>query len=111
MAWSNPILQAVFWSVLTVAFFVIGKRLHRFLGRWWSSPLVLTPLVLIALALSLHESYHAFVVQGAQIVAAEGELLVFGADAPVRLGLVAGGDVIDQLGLTDDGLAARFGRG
>jgi len=61
VVWSNPILQAVFWSVLTIAFFQIGKRLHRGLGRWWSSPLVTTPLALIALALSLHETYGEYI--------------------------------------------------
>ena len=76
MAWSNPILQAVFWSVLTVAFFVIGKRLHRLFGRWWSSPLVLTPLVLIALALALHESYHAYIHETHWLVALLGPATV-----------------------------------
>lgn len=61
MAWNNPILQAVFWSVLTIALFQLGKRAHRGLGRWWSSPLLSTPLALIAVALSLHETYGEYI--------------------------------------------------
>ena len=38
------------------------------------------------------------------------ELLVLGADAPIRLGLVAFGDVVDELALCRHWLAARFGR-
>jgi hypothetical protein len=38
------------------------------------------------------------------------ELLVLGADAPIRLGLVAFGDVVDELALCRHRLAARFGR-
>ena len=40
----------------------------------------------------------------------EGELLVLGADPPKRLGLAPLGDVLHELRLALDGLAARFGR-
>jgi predicted murein hydrolase (TIGR00659 family) len=76
MLWNNPVIQAVFWSALTIASFWLGKKLHRRLGRWWSSPLVTTPLVLIAVALGLHESYRDYIHETHWLVALLGPATV-----------------------------------
>lgn len=76
MSWNNPILQAVFWSALTIASFWLGKKLHVRLGRWWSSPLVTTPLALIAVALWLHESYRDYIHETHWLVALLGPATV-----------------------------------
>jgi len=76
MLWSNPLFQGVFWSVLTVAFYQLGKRVHGRLGRWWSSPLVLTPLALIGLALGLHETYRDYIRETHWLVALLGPATV-----------------------------------
>ncbi|AYD00533.1 LrgB family protein [Neorhizobium sp. NCHU2750] len=51
----------IFWSVATIAIYFLSKRTYR---RWpaiWSSPLVLTPVLLAALALSLHTTYTEYI--------------------------------------------------
>lgn len=59
----EPILPLAFWSALTIVLYGAGKTLHRRLGRWWSSPLVVPPLLLMAAALGLHESYRDYIRQ------------------------------------------------
>lgn len=57
----EPILITVFWSAATIAIYLLSKRTYR---RWpaiWSSPLVLTPVLLAALALSLHTTYSEYI--------------------------------------------------
>lgn len=63
MAWTDPVLHTVFWSAMTIAIYAVGKRLHGRLGRWWSTPLMVAPLLLIALALILHETYGDYIRQ------------------------------------------------
>jgi predicted murein hydrolase (TIGR00659 family) len=60
--WVNDsLLQAVFWSLLTIALYGLGKALHRRRGCWWSSPLLVAPLLLIIAALAFHESYRDYI--------------------------------------------------
>lgn len=57
----ETILITVFWSAATIAIYLLSKRTYR---RWpaiWSSPLVLTPVLLAALALSLHTTYREYI--------------------------------------------------
>lgn len=57
----ETILITVFWSAATIAIYLLSKRTYR---RWpaiWSSPLVLTPVLLAALALSLHTTYSEYI--------------------------------------------------
>ena len=52
----------------------------------------------------------ALVRQRAQVVVGVAELLVLGADAPLRLGLAAGFEVLDQLAAIGDRRALRLRR-
>ncbi|GFE61962.1 LrgB family protein [Geobacter sp. AOG2] len=61
MPQSEMILQAAFWSALTIALYVGGKELYRRFPRWWTSPLLVAPLVLILAALALHETYGEYI--------------------------------------------------
>ncbi|TNM65395.1 LrgB family protein [Aliirhizobium smilacinae] len=57
----ETILITAFWSVATIAIYLLSKRTYR---RWpaiWSSPMVLTPVLLAALALSLHTTYSEYI--------------------------------------------------
>lgn len=76
MLWSNPWLQAAFWSAVTIGFYFLGKRIYRALPRWWASPLVTTPLLLIALTLILHEHYAEYSHQTHWLVALLGPATV-----------------------------------
>lgn len=52
--------QLVIWSVLTIGCYLAGKRLYRSTQRWWASPLMVAPLLLILAALALHVSYRDY---------------------------------------------------
>jgi predicted murein hydrolase (TIGR00659 family) len=51
----------IFWSVATIAIYFLSKRTYRRWPALWSSPLVLTPVLLAALALSLHTTYSEYI--------------------------------------------------
>ena len=61
MPWINSILQALLWSAATIALYLIGKAIYRRWTLWWTSPLIVTPLLLIVIALTLHESYDEYI--------------------------------------------------
>lgn len=58
--WREPLLQAVFWSAATIAGYLAAKALHRRLGRWWSSPVVAAPVLLLALILATRTPYSQY---------------------------------------------------
>ena len=55
------LLQAMFWSALTIALYILGKALYRRRSCWFLSPLVVTPLLLILAALALHITYREYI--------------------------------------------------
>ncbi|RVT97806.1 LrgB family protein [Rhodovarius crocodyli] len=61
LAWLEAAGLAAFWSAATIGLYVAAKRLNQRLRRWWSSPLVLAPVLLIALLLALHASYRDYI--------------------------------------------------
>jgi len=54
-------LAGLFWSGATIALYCVARLVHRRRPRWWSSPLVLAPLLLITLAVALQESYGEYI--------------------------------------------------
>ncbi|MCX8998944.1 LrgB family protein [Rhizobiaceae bacterium BDR2-2] len=58
---NDPVFQTVFWSVLTIVLYMLAKRLYRRLPRTWTSPLLLTPVMLIVAALTLHTGYADYI--------------------------------------------------
>ena len=58
---NEPIVAAVFWSVATIAFYLVAKAAYRRWHRWWLMPLALAPLMLIVAVLALHTSYHDYI--------------------------------------------------
>lgn len=58
---SDLLLQALFWSALTIALYALGKALYRRRSCWWSSPLVVAPLLLILVALAFHVTYREYI--------------------------------------------------
>lgn len=45
------------WSVVTVLLYLLARGVHRRLPAWWTSPLLLAPVLLLALALLTHVRY------------------------------------------------------
>lgn len=65
-----------FWSVATIAIYFLSKRLYRRWPALWSSPLVLTPVLLLAIALSLHTTYSEYIGATRWLMAALGPVTV-----------------------------------
>ncbi|MDR3436340.1 LrgB family protein [Telmatospirillum sp.] len=57
----HSILWAVFWAMATLVIYGISLLTHRRLGRWWTSPLLVTWLACLALAFSLHATYGEYI--------------------------------------------------
>lgn len=53
--------RILLWSALTIGFYWLSKRIYRRWPRWWLMPLAVTPLLLILVVLSLHESYRDYI--------------------------------------------------
>jgi predicted murein hydrolase (TIGR00659 family) len=54
---AEPLLQALFWSIVTIGLYVGARRVHR---RWpsrWLLPIAVTPVLVAVVILALHASY------------------------------------------------------
>lgn len=60
-AWIEAAAQAVFWSAATIGFYLAAKALYQRWPRWWATPLLVTPAVLILMVLALHASYPDYI--------------------------------------------------
>ena len=47
----------LFWPAATIAFYIGARALNRIRPRWWSSPLLVTPALLILLATIMQAGY------------------------------------------------------
>lgn len=56
----DPLVTAAFWSAATIGFYLLAKALYRRHRRWWLSPLISAPILLLLVGLALHASYHAY---------------------------------------------------
>lgn len=56
----DPVIQGLFWSAVTIVFYLAAKRLHRRWPRWWLMPIAVTPALLIILILVSHASYREY---------------------------------------------------
>lgn len=50
-------LAAAAWSAATVVLYLISKHVHRRVRVWWTAPLPLAPVILLAAAALAHERY------------------------------------------------------
>jgi len=57
----ETILITAFWSAATIAIYLLSKHTYRRWPALWSSPMVLTPVLLAGLALSLHTTYSEYI--------------------------------------------------
>lgn len=56
----NSILQALFWSSITIGVYFIAKQLYLRWPYWWLMPLALTPVIIAGIILGLHENYQDY---------------------------------------------------
>jgi predicted murein hydrolase (TIGR00659 family) len=57
---TEHILASVFWSAATIVLYLLARIVHRRWPRWWSSPLMVTPVFLMVIALALHVGYRDY---------------------------------------------------
>lgn len=53
----NPWIFGTVWSLVTIALYGAAKLVHRRVRRWWTSPVLLAPLILLGIAAFLHVRY------------------------------------------------------
>jgi predicted murein hydrolase (TIGR00659 family) len=59
--WHEPLVQAIAWSVATIALYFGAKQLYRRWPRWWLMPLGVAPALLMIAALVLHVPYRDYI--------------------------------------------------
>jgi len=58
---AEPIKLGLFWSTATIGFYGASRAVDRGRPRWWTSPLLLTPALLLAVAVGLHAGYRDYI--------------------------------------------------
>lgn len=51
----------VLWSVVTIALYWLSKRFYRNYKRWWTTPIIITPILLIIITLLSHTNYTVYI--------------------------------------------------
>ena len=54
---TEPWLFGLVWSLATIALYGLAKLGHRHFRRWWTSPVLLAPVVLLGITAVLHVRY------------------------------------------------------
>lgn len=61
----RPLLMAaevtLLWSVVTIGLYWLSKIFHRRYKRWWTTPLIITPILLIVITLLSHTNYNVYI--------------------------------------------------
>ncbi|VDC33765.1 LrgB family protein [Pseudogemmobacter humi] len=57
----ESLIHILLWSSLTIGFYWLSKRIYRRWPRWWLMPLAVTPLLLMMVVVSFHESYRDYI--------------------------------------------------
>lgn len=60
MRWTDPVFQLIFWPLATVALYALARLVYRRWHHWWSAPLVVTPLAVLALIAALGADYRQY---------------------------------------------------
>lgn len=58
---AEPLARAVLWSLLTIALYLLAKRVYRRWPRWWLMPLAVTPILVAVVLFSLEASYADYI--------------------------------------------------
>ncbi len=57
----DVLASGVFWSAATIAAYLAARALYRRFPRWWLSPLLIAPLLVLAAALSARVGYDSYI--------------------------------------------------
>lgn len=51
----------VLWSCITIALYFLSKRFYRHYQRWWTTPIIITPALLITITVLSHTEYTVYI--------------------------------------------------
>ena len=57
----NPLVQTVFWSLLTIGFYYAAKAFYRRFTFWWLTPLAVAPLLIMIFVVALKGDYAHYI--------------------------------------------------
>jgi len=60
MRWGDPLVDLIFWPLATIALYVLARLINRRWRRWWTGPLLLTPVAIILLMVLLKAEYRDY---------------------------------------------------
>ena len=58
---AEPAVHTLFWSFVTIGFYLAAKRLYMRWPHWWMMPLAATPVLVATVVLALHANYHDYI--------------------------------------------------
>ncbi len=76
MLHSEHILSILFWSAMTIGFYLLGKMINKRFPSLWTSPLIFPPALLIVLATILHVNYKEYISSTHWLIALLGPAIV-----------------------------------
>ncbi|OYX14787.1 MAG: murein hydrolase effector protein LrgB [Rhizobiales bacterium 32-66-8] len=60
MRWGDPVVDLIFWPLATIALYAVARLINRRWRRWWTGPLLLTPVAILLLMALLKADYRAY---------------------------------------------------
>jgi predicted murein hydrolase (TIGR00659 family) len=61
MPTADSVAQWLFWSAATIGLYLVGKVIYRRWSRWWTTPVLVAPALVVVLAVALGESYRDYI--------------------------------------------------
>lgn len=58
---AQTLARALFWSAITIVFYLASKATYRRWPRWWLSPLLVTPALVLLVLLALRTDYGEYI--------------------------------------------------
>lgn len=58
---AEPLSHVILWSLVTIGFYALAKRVYARWTRWWLMPLAVTPVLVIGAVLLLHGNYADYI--------------------------------------------------
>lgn len=59
--WLMAAEVTLIWSFVTIGLYWLSKRFHRRYKKWWTTPIIITPILLIVITLLSHTNYNVYI--------------------------------------------------
>jgi predicted murein hydrolase (TIGR00659 family) len=61
MWWNNPVVLVVVWSAATIALYRLSRLVNGRWPHWWTMPILVAPILVMALVVACHTSYSHYI--------------------------------------------------